>query len=143
MMDTSVVSMRAPGKLAIPGELADWFDAHVDALFICAVTVTEIEQGICKLRRTGAEARANRLAEWLETMTTSRPDLIWPLDIAVCRLAGQVSDHATALGRHPGLADILIAATAMAHDATLLTRNVRHFEPLGVKVGDPLARLPD
>lgn len=53
-----------------------------------------------------------------------------------------MSDTAFSRGRHPGVLDILIAATAQAHDLTLLTRNVRHFEPLGIEVVDPLLTLP-
>gem|GEM_PF-2305952 len=49
---------------------------------------------------------------------------------------------ARALGRPPGFADIVIAATAAHHRLTLLTRNVKHFEPLGVALHDPFAGLP-
>ena len=44
-----------------------------------------------------------------------------------------------AVGRHPGLADVLIAATARVIGADVLTRNVRHFAPLGVVAVDPFA----
>ncbi len=40
---------------------------------------------------------------------------------------------------HDG-ADLLIAATALEHGLTVVTRNVRHFEPAGVKVLDPFGR---
>ena len=43
----------------------------------------------------------------------------------------------------PTLADIMIAATAQHHGLTILTRNVRHFEPLGVAVVDPFTALPE
>lgn len=62
--------------------------------------------------------------------------------VEVGLLAGELSDQALATGRHPGLADILIAATAKSRDLTLLTRNIRHFEPLGVRLVDPLVDLP-
>ncbi|WP_244876980.1 PIN domain-containing protein [Acidocella facilis] len=42
----------------------------------------------------------------------------------------------------PGFADIIIAATAQHHGLTILTRNLRHFEPLGAAVHDPFVRLP-
>ncbi|WP_246509933.1 hypothetical protein [Bradyrhizobium glycinis] len=45
--------------------------------------------------------------------------------------------------RHaPGFADIVIAATARQYALTILSRNVRHFEPLGVQVLDPFGKLP-
>lgn len=45
-----------------------------------------------------------------------------------------------AIGRHE---DIAIAATAHVHGLGVLTRNLRHFGPLGVKVADPFSALPE
>jgi predicted nucleic acid-binding protein len=52
------------------------------------------------------------------------------------------SDRARGQGQAPGLADIIIAATARQHGLTILSRNLKHFEPLGVRVLDPFAALP-
>jgi predicted nucleic acid-binding protein len=56
-------------------------------------------------------------------------------------LLGRLADEAVAQGRHPGLADIAIAALAQHGGHTLLTRNLRHFEPLGVACVDPIAQF--
>ena len=48
-----------------------------------------------------------------------------------------MSEAAIAIGRHPGLADIIIAATARVHGLTVLTRNLKHFIPLGIDCLDP------
>ena len=56
----------------------------------------------------------------------------------VARRAGAISDRARAAGSHPGLADILIAATASVHGLVVATRNLRHFEVLQVPCIDPL-----
>ena len=61
----------------------------------------------------------------------------------MARLAGRVSDEATAKGRHPGFADVVIAAMAMHNGHVLLTRNLKHFEPLRVTCQDPLIQTPD
>ena len=45
-------------------------------------------------------------------------------------------------GQAPGFADIIIAATASRHQLTILTRNMRHFEPLGVPALNPFEGLP-
>jgi len=66
LLDTSVLSMLAPGKPALTSELIAWLRHHADGLYLSAVTVVEIEQGICKLRRTGGIERANRLRQWLD-----------------------------------------------------------------------------
>ena len=45
-------------------------------------------------------------------------------------------------GIHPGFADVAIAATAAVHDLTILTRNLKHFIPLGVSCADPFVSPP-
>ena len=62
--------------------------------------------------------------------------------LAVSRAAGKLSDTARGRGHAPGFADILIAATALHHELVILTRNVRHFETLGVPVLNPFEKLP-
>ncbi len=67
---------------------------------------------------------------------------ILAFDVAAARVAGALSDLARSKGRPPGFADIVIAATAASHELTILTRNTRHFEPLGVPAMNPFDRLP-
>jgi toxin FitB len=69
-------------------------------------------------------------------------DRVLPFDGSVALIAGGMSDRARAHGPAPGFADIAIAATARRHELTILTRNERHFAPLGVAVIDPFRALP-
>ena len=131
----------APARPAPPA-LVEWLDAHSAALFLSAVTVAEIEDGIAKLRREGARRRSADLAAWLETVMHLYGDRILAFDAATARVAGSISDRARGQGQAPGFADIIIAATAHHHGLTILSRNLRHFETLGVAVVDPLTRLP-
>lgn len=142
LLDTSVLSLLAPGRSAPADPFASWLREHTDSLNISTVTVAEIEQGICKLRRAGGTERADRLGRWLDAVTELHGSRILALDARVARLAGALSDQAIATGRHPGFADVAIAATARAHDLMLLTCNGRHFEPLGIAHHDPLDGLP-
>jgi toxin FitB len=142
LLDTSVLSMLAPGKPALTSELIAWLRARADSLYLSAVTIVEIEQGICKLRRTGGAERANRLEQWLDELLATSSDRILSLDSRVGREAGAMSDRALATGRHPGFVDVAIAATARAHGLVLLTRNGRHFAPLGIAFIDPVEALP-
>lgn len=103
----------------------------------------EIEQGIAKLERMGGVARARSNAEWLERVLTGFGANVLPADVDVARTAGRLSDAARTIGRHPGAADVLIAATARVHDLVLLTHNLRHFTPLGIEAVDPLVSLPE
>jgi predicted nucleic acid-binding protein len=55
------------------------------------------------------------------------------------RIAGQLGDAAQAQGRHPGLADVAIAAIARSRQLVILTLNARHFDPLGAESRNPFA----
>jgi toxin FitB len=141
LVDTNVISAVAPLR-AVPVALVEWMDAHSDALFLSAVTVAEIADGIAKTRREGATRKSADLAEWLETVLHLYADRILAFDAATARIAGAMADRARGQGLAPGFADIIIAATAQHHGLTVLSRNRRHIEPLGVAVIDLFARLP-
>ena len=143
LLDTSVVSVLAPGREAlVPTPLGEWLQAHQTALYLPAIAVAEMAQGIGKLRRAGGIERADRLDRWLDGLLATYADRILPLDAQSARLAGQISDAAMAQGRHPGFADVAIAALAQHAGLLLLTCNLQHFEPLGVACADPLITLP-
>jgi predicted nucleic acid-binding protein len=141
LVDTNVVSAGAPAKVRTSG-LLSWMDAHSGELFLSAVTVAEIEDGIAKARREGAGRKAANLAAWLETVVHLYGSRVLSFDVAVARIAGALSDRARSKGLAPGFADIVIGATAKSHGLTLLTGNIRHFAPLGVASINPFVRLP-
>lgn len=143
LLDTSVVSAFAPERTPPGVEFTKWIAARHERLYLSAITILEIEQGIRKLKRAGAAARAEALTEWLNTTTTTFGDRVLSVDAHVARTAGAMSDAAIASGVHPGLADILIAATARTHRSMILTRNGRHFAALAAAVADPFDKLPD
>ncbi len=105
--------------------------------------VAEIQRGIRKLHRAGGVERSKDLARWLRDLIENYGDRLLPVDATVARIAGDVEDAAIGKGRHPGFADVLIAATAMAHDLTVLTDNTRHFAPLGVQCLNPVRQTPE
>jgi predicted nucleic acid-binding protein len=141
LVDTDVISAGAPSRLA-PAELIAWMDTNSRALFLSAVTVAEIEDGIAKLRREGASRKGAPLAAWLEAVLHLYESRVLPFDTPTARIAGTLSDRARGQGQAPGLADIISAATAQQHGLTILSRNARHFVPLGVPVINPFAALP-
>ena len=100
-------------------------------LHISVVTVGEIERGITRQQR-GNPSFARELVLWLDRVLSLYGERILPVDTAIARRWGRLS---ATLG-HDG-ADLLIAATAMEHRLTVVTRNVRHFEPTGVAVLNP------
>jgi toxin FitB len=141
LVDTNVISAATPSR-PVPPALVEWMDTHSASLFISAVTVAEIEDGIAKTRREGARRKSAELAEWLETILHLYGDRLLAFDAATARIAGAMADRARGNGHAPGFADIIIAATAQHHRLTILSRNRRHIEPLGVAVIDPFAQLP-
>jgi len=110
-----------------------------ETLFTSAIVVEEVQKGLARLKRLDAAARAARLEDWLEGILARFGDRVLPVDGVVARRAGEIEDAAIARGRNPGLADVLIAATADRHELMVATANFRHFAALGVPHFDPIA----
>lgn len=143
LVDTNALSITSPGKPIDLPWFAAWLDRNSDRLYLSALTIFEVESGIAKARRTGASRKAETLDRWLSETLHFHGRRILPVDLPVARRAGQLSDAANGLGLDPGLANLLIAGTAAHHRLTVLTRNVRHFAPLGLAVANPYDGLPD
>jgi len=130
LLDTDVLSaLRRPDRTPA---IANWLSSRrtVD-LHLSVISIGEIERGIAQQRaRDAAFARA--LAGWLDRVLRLYGDRILGVDAPTARRWGQLS---ASIG-HQG-ADLLIAATALEHGLTVVTRNVRHYEPTGVAVLDP------
>ena len=141
LVDTNVISAGAPSR-SVSLALVEWMDTHSAELFLSAVTVAEIEDGIAKSRREGATRKSADLRAWLETVLHLYGDHVLAFDAPTARIAGAMADRARGQGHAPGFADIIVAATAQHHGLTILSRNLRHLEPLGVAVIDPFAKLP-
>jgi predicted nucleic acid-binding protein len=132
LLDTNVVSeLRRPDR-ADPRVLAWANDKAPADLFISAITVLEIELGVqqAALRRA---PQAEIYRRWLDQQVVPFfRDRILPVDEAVARACGRMQ----AVKRRPDR-DGLIAATAVAHRLTVVSRNVRDFPD--VTVLDPWA----
>ena len=130
LLDTDVLSAlrrreRHPGAVR-------WVETQRTAdLYISVVTVGEIERGITQ-QQPRDPSFAGELALWLDRVLAWYSDRILIVDAATARRCGQLS---ATLG-HDG-ADLLIAATALEHGLTVVTRNARHFEPTGVPTLNP------
>ena len=109
-----------------------WF-SQVSAtdVFLSVVTIGEIEKGISGHKRKN-ELFAQQLARWLDGILVQYGDRVIPVSVEIARRWGKLS----AEFGHSG-SDLLIAATAVENGLTVVTRNMRHFEPTGVPVFDP------
>ena len=100
-------------------------------LFLSVVTIGEIELGIAR-QRVRNPSFAKDLADWLELTLRAYEERILPLTVGIARRWGRL---AAQLGNKQ--LDLAIAATALEHGLTVVTRNVSDFEPTGVTVLDP------
>jgi hypothetical protein len=142
LVDTNVISVTAPTAGARRADLIAWMDSHSADLFLSAITIAEIADGIAKAKREGAKRKAAALSAWLRTVLHLYGDRVLAFDTPTAEIAGGLSDLARSRGHAPGFADIAIAATARRHDLTILSRNERHFAPMAAAVVDPLQNLP-
>ncbi len=130
LLDTVVLSELRKARPS--RKVVQWIKAQKpESLFISVVSIGEIERGIERVRKSDAKFAAE-LEHWLETLLSLYADRVLPVSANAAQLWGRLSAK---LG-HDG-ADLLIAATALSHGATVVTRNVKHFAPTGVRVFDP------
>ena len=131
LIDTDVLS--ALRRRERNPELVRWVAAQrTTDLYLSVVTVGEIERGIAQQQRRDPSF-ARDLALWLDRVLAWYGDRVLPVDSATARRWGQLS---ATLGHDS--ADLLIAATALEHGLSVVTRNVRDFEPTGVSIVRPL-----
>jgi predicted nucleic acid-binding protein len=142
LVDTNVISAAAPTAALRRPELVAWLDAHSADLFLSAVTIAEIADDIAKAKREGATREAANLSAWLRTVLHLYGDRVLPFDTPTAEIAGALSDLSRSRGHSPGFGDVAIAATARRHHLTILSRNERHFAPMGAAVVDPFQALP-
>jgi toxin FitB len=130
LLDTDVLSELRRRKS--DANVLTWFKAipSVD-LFLSIITVFEVELGIGQRRRDDP-AFATDLSDWLESVLRLYGERVLPLTMNVARRWGRISAH---VGNKN--LDLAIAATALEHGLTVVTRNVAHYERTGVAVVNP------
>lgn len=130
LLDTVIIS-EVRKKKPDAGVLRWISKCSDEQLYLSVVTLGEIERGIEKQRKADP-GFADDLTAWLESLERLYADRILPITPAIARRWGRLSAQ---LG-HDG-ADLLLAATALAHNLTVVTRNTTHFKPTGVSLVDP------
>ncbi len=134
LIDTNVVSEARKRDKANPGVVRFFDEARTneDGIYVSVITIGEIRRGIELIRHRDDARQARRLETWLGLILKEYEEHI--LDFTY--------DEAQVWGRlrvpHPENAiDKQIAATALTHDLTLVTRNTNHFEGLAIRVLNP------
>lgn len=134
LLDTNVISeLRKIGDGKADANVVAWVGAEdATRFFISAISILELERGVLGVQRRDA-AQGARLRGWLDNHV--RPEFsgrILPVDDEVATRCAHLH-----IPDRRNEADALIAATALVHGLTVVTRNVRDFERTGVVVIDP------
>lgn len=133
LLDTNAISepKRARPDPAVVAWLGDQLptDLHLSVL-----SVEELRRGIIRLE---PGRRRDDLDYWLAQLILRFDDRILPVDLDVTERWASLAEAQRASGRSADMTDELIAATAHVHGLTIVTRNVRHFEPTGCRVLSP------
>lgn len=134
LLDTTVVSEAIKPQPA--DRVAAWLAAQSSSdVYLSVLTVGEIEQGIV---RSPHPRRTERLAHWLEDdLQTHFRGRILPIDSAVMKTWGRITRDAPLRGQPVGYVDSLLAATAITHGLTLVTRNTKDVAALPVPTLNP------
>jgi len=134
LVDTNVISEARKRERADPGVSAFFRTAATQdqALYLSVVTIGELRRGIELIRHRGDEPQAVLLELWMHTVISEYGDQILTFDADAAQVWGRLRVP------HPEHElDKQIAATALVHDLTVVTRNVRHFRASGVKLLNP------
>lgn len=135
VLDTNVVSaLRVRGR----NQSVEKWSASVPIVdqFVTATSISEIERGIIAKERNDP-SQGEVLRRWFEESVLSAfAGRVLPFDLAAARVLAtyRVPEHAP-------LDVALIGAVAQAAGASVVTRNVRHFEPLGVACLNPWSEI--
>ncbi len=133
LLDTNVLAETRKRQPA--AGVADWIAATPpDRLHVSVLTIGEIEQGIARVRGRGDRDQAAALERWLRDVQAGSDDRVLPVTLAIAAAWGR-QQHARPLP----VIDALIGATAGVHGLTVVTRNVKDFEPAGIPVLNPFA----
>ncbi len=97
LVDTNVLSATAPTTAVRRPELIEWMDPHSRDLFLSAITIAEIADGIAKARREGTKRKASNLSAWLRIVLHLYSDRVLPFDSPTAEIAGALADLARAV----------------------------------------------
>lgn len=136
LLDTNVLSEFGRSSIPPHPKVKRWVEAaHPDALFTSVLCLGEIRKGIDLLP---PGRKRSELEQWLNSnLNAWFGSNLLPVTKAISNRWGALDAMMQRRGRPLGNIDGLIAATALEHGLTVVTRNTKHFADLGVALFDP------
>ncbi|HEX3413790.1 MAG TPA: type II toxin-antitoxin system VapC family toxin [Stellaceae bacterium] len=133
LLDTNVISELR--RLRPHTAVVAWISAiPAEQLFLSAITLGELQAGVEITRQQDPE-KADAIEAWINTVASTHN--ILPVDGVIFRRWARLMHR-----RPPNLVeDALIAATALVHSLTVVTRNLRDFERFGIPTLNPFVRV--
>lgn len=134
LLDTNVISeFRKIGSTRVNTNVLKWANSvSASHLFLSTTTIMELELGILLIERRDA-AQSAILRSWLDSHVLPHfSDRILDFDTAIAKQCAKLNVPDPRPDR-----DAMIAATALVHGMTVVTRNMRDFETMGVNLLDP------
>jgi len=134
LVDTDVISEARKGQKGNPGVRQFFQDRERDniQLYLSAITIGELRQGVESVRHRGDEPQARLLERWLNRVTSTFEDAILAFDEETAEIWGRLR-----VPNPENPLDKQIAATAIINDLTVVTRNTAHYSATGVRVFNP------
>ena len=131
LIDTNVLSERRKGRRADPG-VTEFFRHTKNEIFVPVQVAGEIQGGIERLRQRGDHPQARILEKWYRSILAEISDHFLVFDLDCAEVWG------TLIGAsEENQIDKQIAAIALIHDLTIVTRNTRHYDGTGARVVNP------
>jgi predicted nucleic acid-binding protein len=136
LVDTNVISEARKGKRADPGVVVFWAEAarRDTPIFLASVTIGELRRGVELIRYRRDPQQAALLEQWLEQVLLDYGDRVLSFDGDAAQVWGRLR-----VPNPQHTIDKQIAAIALLHDLTVVTRNTADFAGCGVALLNPFS----
>ncbi len=136
LVDTNIISELRKKKKANPGVQAFFQSAKQQEqhLYLSVITIGELRRGVERIRYRNDIAQANQLECWLNGIIADYSDQILDFGSTEANIWGVLR-----VPHHENSIDKQIAATALAYDLTVVTRNTDDFASTGAKLLNPFS----